>query len=226
MTTMRLERYAPSFNGVSQRITTANGDADISAVNSIECFLLLRSSPASGPYYRPIVGKSSDYLRGLYWDRGTSSFRYMADDERYYYHAYHSYTPDLLWHHVVGTWDGSKCRLYLDGRLVSTAVLSATWKHYRVAYNMFNTPDGTRPLDGMLGLVRVYGGKCLTPAEVSYNRLNYHNPLTDGLVLWLKLTEGQGFIVQDYSGQGNNGYLYPAETPPAWERVRQWELRA
>ncbi len=225
MTTMRLERYAPSFNGVNQRITTANGDADISAANSIECFLLLRSSPASGPYFRPIVGKSTWYTRGLYWDRLTGGFRHMADAEWGNKNAVYLFTPDSLLHHLLGTWDGLKCRLYFDRRLVNAATQNDTWTHNTSPYNMFNTPDETRPLDGMLGLVRVYN-RCLTPDEVSYNGLNYHNPITDGLVLWLKLTEGQGVVVQDYSGQGNNGYLYPAETPPSWERVTQWELRA
>jgi len=64
-------------------------------------------------------------------------------------------------------------------------------------------------------------------APVIVHNCNYHNPVhPEYLRLWLPMEEGSGLTVYDKSGHGNNGSLLPADDPPTWQRVRQWELRA
>ena len=80
---------------------------------------------------------------------------------------------------------------------------------------------------GLIPLLRIYKDYALSQEEVRWNRLNYHNPVRpDKLALWLPMEEGTGLTVVDHSGLGNNGTLLPAATPPTWEQVRQYELRA
>lgn len=79
--------------------------------------------------------------------------------------------------------------------------------------------------DGLINGVRIYN-RALTEAERHWNILNHHNPVRQGLVLWLPMEEGSGEIVYDKSGNGNNGTLLPAGAGPIWEMLRQWELRS
>ena len=79
-------------------------------------------------------------------------------------------------------------------------------------------------LDGSVALAVMYN-RILSNWEVRRNIMDYHNPLREGLVLWLPLEEGSGLTAYDQSGQGNNGDLLPALTPPVWESLRKWEPR-
>ena len=132
--------------------------------------------------------------------------------------------------HLVGTWDGT--------------VIAGSMKIY---FNEVSQPGGeadygtipalpTRSLrigfsvsyfKGLIAFVRIYKDYALNQEEVKWNRLNYHNPVRpDKLVLWLPMEEGAGLVAADHSGLGNNGALLPVATPPTWEQVRQYELRA
>lgn len=87
-------------------------------------------------------------------------------------------------------------------------------------------PGIANNMDGHIAFVREYN-IALTQEELRWNMLNYNNPVHPGnLVLWLPMEEGTRLVAADHSGLGNNGTLTPALTPPTWERVRQYELRA
>ena len=80
----------------------------------------------------------------------------------------------------------------------------------------------TEWLYGLYAFIRVYN-RALSEKEIRYNMLNYHNPVRDGLILWLDFEEGHGDKVYDKSGYGNHGTIYGGAK---WVRVRQYELRA
>lgn len=125
----------------------------------------------------------------------------------------------------AGQNDALTARFNLDG--VEIALAGTRVTHAQIAksglrignrrfYNYF---------DGLIALVLLYN-RVLAADEVRWNRVNYHNPVRDGLVLWLPMEEGAGLTAYDKSGLGNDGSLLPGAGPPIWERVRQWELRA
>jgi len=66
----------------------------------------------------------------------------------------------------------------------------------------------------------------LTESEVREIILNYHTPPMGSLVGWWRFEEGTGLTAYDKSGNGNDGDLLPSDSPPTWEEVRKWELRA
>jgi len=87
--------------------------------------------------------------------------------------------------------------------------------------------DGTGGFyTGLMNEIKIYKNHVLTPTEIRWNMLNYHNPIRSGLVLWLPFEEGTGLTAYDKSGYGNHGALNPADDPPIWTRVKQYELRA
>jgi len=62
---------------------------------------------------------------------------------------------------------------------------------------------------GTIALVRIYN-RVLSEDEVRWNYLHPDNPVRDGLVLWLKMDEGEGTKVFDYSGNDNDGTIHGA----------------
>lgn len=79
-------------------------------------------------------------------------------------------------------------------------------------------------LDGLIDEFTIYN-RTLTISEIRRNMREYHNPLREGLVLWLNMEEGAGLTTYDKSGEGNDGSLLPAETPPLRVRNKMWETR-
>jgi hypothetical protein len=140
---------------------------------------------------------------------------------------------DGLWHHVAATWDGSPTggvSLYIDGGEVPGSYDNAgtfTGVADSAAAVCIGTySDGVSgPFQGSADELLLYSRR-VSLAEIRYDMLNYHNPIRDGLVLWLPLEEGMGLTAYDRSGLGNHGSLLPASSPPTWVRVKQYELRA
>jgi hypothetical protein len=120
------------------------------------------------------------------------------------------------WHHIVGTYDGSNLRFYLDGILANTSAITAT-PYQNTSY--LNVIQGDYPIDGRVANARVYN-RALTAAEVqqNYQAEQYRfetpaGPVTNGLLLYwdagnLDSYPGTGTTIYDLSGNGNNGTLY------------------
>ncbi len=130
------------------------------------------------------------------------------------------------WYHVVAKWNDVTTRLLINGVEVSN-VLATTFDIDTL--NREQTVGGgythVAYLNGFIDEPRFYNRE-LTNAEVHYNMLNYHQPIRNGLILLLRLDEGVGLTAFDESGLGNNGSLLPVITPPTWNRLKKWELRA
>lgn len=135
---------------------------------------------------------------------------------------------DLGQHHWVLKWDGLAYTFCRDGNALPTTSIGnvSDASVASLLIGAFTVP-GTQVFNGLISLVRIYKDYALSLEEVRWNRLNYHNPVRpDKLALWLPMEEGSGLVAADHSGLGNNGALLPALTPPTWEQVRQYELRA
>ena len=79
------------------------------------------------------------------------------------------------WHHLVGTYDGSRVRLYLDGALSATGTVAISGmiatgtSPLRFGGSAFTNID---PYDGALDEVQIFG-TALTPAEVAAFSASY-----------------------------------------------------
>ena len=75
-------------------------------------------------------------------------------------------TPTINeWHHIVGTYDGSNLKFYLDGDLANTSAVSGTPYQNTTDLGLLHQPY---PIDGKVGPLRIYN-KALTADEVSQN---------------------------------------------------------
>jgi Concanavalin A-like lectin/glucanases superfamily len=119
-------------------------------------------------------------------------------------------------YHVVGTYDGSTVKLYINGSLVISNSYSGTlfdcgYDWLAGAYFPFGgtTPNGC--YNGTITAIRLYNA-ALSDEEVTeiYGNglgLAIAGSAAEYLIGWWKFDEGSGATVADSSGYGNNGTL-------------------
>ena len=119
------------------------------------------------------------------------------------------------WYHVVGIYDGTNIKLYVNGALDATAAGSGS----------INT-DATTPfligkyttntIFGLIDEARIYN-RALSAGEVSAlyqsGAVKFKNPNDLGLVGYWSFNEGTSTIALDYSGNGNKGTLTSMASP-------------
>jgi len=119
---------------------------------------------------------------------------------------------DFNWHYIVGSYDGAKGYIYIDGALDKSGVLGSTGFD---SGTLFTGPllSSSAPLyigrikynslyyyaNATIDEARIYN-RALSPAEVS-QLYNY----APSPVAYYNFEEGQGSSVNDTSGNGNNG---------------------
>jgi len=127
------------------------------------------------------------------------------------------------WYHVVGLWDDNvpELRIYINGEFNKSLATSAPRNTHTGDLAVGRREIGAdRYFLGYIAYVRFYR-RVLSDYEIRYNMLNYHNPVRDGLVLWLAdRIVGNTWI--DESGLSNHGTIYGAHVV----KVKQYELRA
>ncbi|MGA2064834.1 MAG: LamG-like jellyroll fold domain-containing protein [Thermoguttaceae bacterium] len=129
---------------------------------------------------------------------------------------------DTNWHHVAVTWDGSICRLYLDG--VQVAQSSASFTPVTAGGYLYfggdpNLYDGYS-LNGTLDEAAIWS-RALSAAEVGILHASAavarsdpaKSPWNSGLIAGWHFDEGTGTTTADYSGNGHTATL---DTSALW----------
>jgi len=134
------------------------------------------------------------------------------------------------WHHVVGTYDGAKLEIYVDGAWQNTTNNSGSITSYDDTFGLGvgDSYNQTGGYNGQIDEVRIYN-RALSESEIQtlYEsgraKLNSSQTdrLTDGLVgMWaLDGAAAQGGRAPDGSGSGHTGTIYGAT--PAIGKVGQ-----
>ena len=131
--------------------------------------------------------------------------------------------PTSQWVHYVLTYDGSYVRLFGNGELVGKWPMNENIVDsvsYDLAIGRYKPDQSGFEFKGCIAFVRIYN-RPLSQAEIKRNMLEYHNPVKDGLVLWLH-DKIVGDTWYDESGLGNDGTIYGA----AMRELAMWEIRS
>ncbi|MBI4136714.1 DUF2341 domain-containing protein [Candidatus Roizmanbacteria bacterium] len=116
------------------------------------------------------------------------------------------------WHLMTGTWDGTKVRLYMDGKFVTeTTAGSPAMDAFSRGNTIGSIYTGTgNSFDGRIDEVRLYN-RVFSPREVEalYN-------FAPGPVGWWKIDDGTGTSAVDSSGSGYTGTLGSGSSAPSW----------
>ena len=120
-----------------------------------------------------------------------------------------SAVSDLTWHHLCQTWDGTTMTCYIDGSSIGTASNAMLTCNSWTNQGLGAAEDGGLPFTGKLTAHRYYDA-CLTALQVSEiygagSGLATAGSASANLMLWLKINEGSGTVLNDSSGNGNTG---------------------
>ena len=154
--------YALEFNGKDSVATAAVSDRlkAIKDAVTVEAWI----NPMSAPKGEPgIIGEGPNIT-------GTYGFTlYSATPRVYFYvrsgdNSRASPVPIRKWTHVVGTFDGARVQLFINGKPAS----SLSSKHGEVSHGMFLVmgQSGTSYYHGLIDDVRIYD-RALSPKEIA-----------------------------------------------------------
>ena len=227
------DRYALYFDGENDYVEVP----DAPELNPTDGIVLEAMYRWDGNYkvWPFVINKRAQYQ--LYFDLETpcagAKFQLFFDDGSYI---------DLVttrkvvcvnrWVHQLCGFDGRYMYIIVNGELLLTRdtggkKLTTTTNPLGIGARLYDAFFG-----GWIAFVRIYDARIFNWLSAQgrdivwlarYNMLNYHNPVRDGLVLWLDFEEGHGDKVYDKSGYGNHGTIYGGAK---WVRVKQYELRA
>ena len=199
-----------SFDGVDDYVEVPHSDSlNLNVLTVVAWF----KSTFEGSWFWTIVAKygysSIKESWGLGWIDTNKLGFYIRDAEgtKDSVGAVAGEGLDGEWHCLAGVASDTKVQFWMDGELKAEVS--------RTAGDIRNTRPVTiaKHLDQCaseyVSLVLIYN-RALSEDEIRWNYLHPSNPIRDGLVLWLKMDEGQGVKVFDYSGHDNDGTIYGA----------------
>jgi len=148
------------FDGLDDNVATGNDATDLSAGCTFRTWLQVHANPTEGLVFRPVLAKGSG-VRGLVWHisgyAGSPGLAMVANTQgdTPTYWATYQLPIDTTWRHIVGTWDGTRDRLYVNGVLVATSGQDDTWT---TATAPFLMRASDRPLDSWQALSVICSG--------------------------------------------------------------------
>ena len=202
------KRYALSFDGEDDYVEVADDPSLRPSSITIEVMFYISDVTRT---LHTLVSKRYNYYEfqlgypsgGKYLIRG----RWVTTDGtiRYTVSASRIIEP-FTWYHAVYIYPDEK--IFLNGsEIVVDYATGTTTFDPTYPLTIGATPDVADFAKGLIAFARIYN-RALSAAEIQHNYLNPMSPITDGLVLWLKMEEGSGTTVHDYSGYGNDGVIH------------------
>lgn len=204
---------ALQFSAATDAVVVPHTSA-LSPLSQITMAAWIQHAPTTS--YRSILDKRDATADGfdLYLDPASKLFIRINN------HTLSSATPvaDGQWHHVVGVYDGTELRLYVDGVLDASKIVGLTQiiTSSDLMIGHHHAQDGFT-FNGVLDAVKLYS-VALDDAEVEALYATYTEPPTpSGQLAHWPFDEGTGCVAED-AGTVYTGVLGPncPDTSPAW----------
>jgi hypothetical protein len=181
-----------SFDGTNDYVAAGNQSCyDITENVTVAAWIKVNAFDKN---YQTIVAKGDTSWR-LARDVATNNLAFACNGLTTTKVVSNANVNDGRWHHVVGTYNGSQLRIYIDGQLDNTAAatgsISTNSQNVRIGENSESTG---RQFNGLIHDVRLYN-RAISGAEIA--RLY-------GLVGYWDLTETSGTTATDSTLIGNN----------------------
>ena len=192
------------FNGsssVATKTDTTGSELDISTAITLEGWVYPRDCLGTGDGIQEILTKQTAYYLNIQNVTCKPEFYFYGLSSPGYHVANNAISLNR-WSHIAATWDGSSVKLYINGildRTVSSVTGTGTVNNDAL---FSGSNSGVRHLDGYLDNLKVFN-YARTAAQIAwdYNR--------GGPIAQYKMDECSGANLNDASGNGNTGTIYP-----------------
>ena len=203
---------AASFDGTNQKVLVPDSvSVSPTTAVSVEAWMNGLSLPSSPGNYRTVAFKPHSYWLRIEDIAGVDRARFYVSDGG----SYHGVTATGValspgsTYHLVGTFDGTTLRVYVNG--VQQGSASYTGAIDDSTTGLWIDQDGGNGVPGRLDEVAIYG-QALTPTQIQTHYTVGAPPpdyptliLGDGPAGYWRLDEGSGTSAADSSGNGNVG---------------------
>ena len=215
---------AGQFNGTDDYVNAGNG-ASLNVTNAITVEAWIKMSAYHASTYSCPVSKANNigtpvWARGYDFEVtnvGGATFR-LGNTVHNVGSSFGTVSLST-WYHLVGTWDGTTVRTYLNGVQVDSNVFDGPIYTTKSLYlgNLDNNFD--HPFNGLIDDVRIYNyARTADEIRLDYNagfaaKVGGTWDFNNGLAGYWSMNEGSGTTAYDGSGSNNNGTL---TNGPSW----------
>ena len=197
---------AMSFDGVDDYVKVSSLPATYEEV-TVSSWVKYGANPDS---FNGMIFWKGDFELNLY-SRGVTAdyIRFAANGVQSTIPLSHPSLDWSEWIHLLGTYDGSIIKIYLNGTLIDDNFGTGIVDTSGLVPGIGGRASGDLAWNGQISDVRIYN-RALSAEEVEQLYKGYD--MRNGLVGHWPLNEGQGTTAYDRSGNGNDGTLIGGPT--------------
>jgi len=207
---------ALNFDGSNDNVTIGDANSlDLTTTGTLSAWVKVTTFATDGASNRRIISKQNNVadneIYGLLTESTQSRFELRLNGNGNNLYTTTTNLATGRWYHLVGTWDGTNARIYVNGaqdNIVAQSTPSATTKNLLIGN--WGATTGQGAFSGSLDDVRIYN-RALTATEVTalYNSgsAKLTAPSNNGLVGYWSMDDCRGSSSTDSSGNRNTGSL-------------------
>ncbi len=201
---------ALSFDGIGDVVNVSDNDS-LEGFEQMSISVWIKKAPDNDPNEDTIISKwAADYTYCLRYDSADNELDWLIGNTGTYDSCINPVSiEDANWHHIAAVYDGSTGYVYLDSFLLAdTATLGTGIGSNNSPLQIGASPhpaDANNHFKGTIDEIRIYD-KALAVGQIEH-LCHDSNTSEPNLVGYWDFDEGQGQLVNDISGSGNNGSL-------------------
>ncbi len=119
------------------------------------------------------------------------------------------------WYHIACAYDGLYMKLYINGKLDNSRMLSGNIASTSETFLLGANPDGSRALDGRMDEVRIWND-ARTASEIREDMCRNLTGNEDNLIAYYNFDSSSGTTLQDYSDNDYDGALTNMDGSSDW----------
>lgn len=202
-------KTALSFNGSPNYVLVNNSDKLNPANISIATWVKWNIDPSTGASWSTIVNKDGDNHYRLQHNSSNTAFEFGIRTENGGRHVSGTTAPqEGVWYFLVGTYDGSSLKIYVDGVLERSTNINGNLVTSIADLNIGRRAPGNRYFNGEIDELSIFD-RALSSEEIEVMmNQEVKNPVADNsLMAYYKFNEESGATALDSSGNSNNGLI-------------------
>ena len=162
-----------NFDGINEYMTSTISNNPTTQI-TLESWIYPERAPSTGTIRGAAISGDPNHYLGLLdsIDGGvTHSLHFALSTSTGRPGSQVGNMPRFAWSHIVGTYDGTRMKAYLNGTLVYDTALTGTISgsgNWTVGCYQPQPTDGTHNFDGLISSAKIYN-RALTAAEIQQN---------------------------------------------------------